>query len=440
MAVNIVITDAGRAEIINAENTGTAPVEITEIGVGTGQYTATPSQTALQNETKRLTTFSGDGIGDDIIHLSIRDESSDAYLVYEFGLYTESGTLFAVYSQSSGPIINKTASSILLLAVDIALKTIDPDSLTFGDTDFLNPPATTQTQGVIQLAEQSEVNDGSSSNKAVTPETLHARTANTTRTGLIARATQAESEAGSNNSKAMTPLTTKQQIDSRQATQAEAEARTNNTKLLTPLRGDQLVKSMRATQGQAEAGTSNDVLMTSLRTKQAIDLFKSTLGTAADRDTGTASNQVPLNSDLGTAAMRNAIGAGDVYARGGILGTVSQSGGAPTGAIFQRGSNSNGEFVRMADGTLIMTRVIPIGEFDWTLNGVPQDFPFPAVTTGFTFVPCSVSFSSSGDSSQWNRYDSITLMSGTSNWRVVVRGSFSASVQSIALKAIARWF
>jgi hypothetical protein len=38
-----------------------------------------------------------------------------------------------------------------------------------------------------------------------------------------------------------------------------------------------------------------------------------------------------------------------------ILGTVSQSGGSPTGAIIERGSNSNGEYVRFADGTQICT-------------------------------------------------------------------------------------
>jgi phage-related tail fiber protein len=184
-AVNIVITDAGRAEIINAENTGTAPVLISEIGVGTGQYTPTASQTALQNETKRLTTFGGDSVGDDIIHLTIRDEGPDAYLVYEFGLYTQSGTLFAVYSQTGSPIINKTSTSILLLAVDIALKTVNPESVTFGVTDFLNPPATTERQGVVQLATNAETITGTDPNKAVTVAGLHNKTATTSRRGVV---------------------------------------------------------------------------------------------------------------------------------------------------------------------------------------------------------------------------------------------------------------
>ena len=39
-----------------------------------------------------------------------------------------------------------------------------------------------------------------------------------------------------------------------------------------------------------------------------------------------------------------------------LLGTVSQSGGVPTGAVIERGTNSNGEYVRFADGTQICWR------------------------------------------------------------------------------------
>lgn len=41
----------------------------------------------------------------------------------------------------------------------------------------------------------------------------------------------------------------------------------------------------------------------------------------------------------------------DHYKKSNILGTVSESSGVPTGAIVERGSNSNGEYVRFADGT-----------------------------------------------------------------------------------------
>jgi hypothetical protein len=44
---------------------------------------------------------------------------------------------------------------------------------------------------------------------------------------------------------------------------------------------------------------------------------------------------------------------GHSFHQGNILGTVSQSAGVPTGAIIERGSNSNGEYVKYADGTYV---------------------------------------------------------------------------------------
>jgi hypothetical protein len=59
------------------------------------------------------------------------------------------------------------------------------------------------------------------------------------------------------------------------------------------------------------------------------------------------------------------------YHAGNILGTVGQSGGVPTGAIIERGSNSNGEYVRFADGTQICVASLtyPAGaeSMTWTL-------------------------------------------------------------------------
>ncbi|MGP7732922.1 hypothetical protein [Oceanimonas smirnovii] len=45
------------------------------------------------------------------------------------------------------------------------------------------------------------------------------------------------------------------------------------------------------------------------------------------------------------------------YDQGNIIGPVSQSNGMPTGAIIERGSNSNGEYVKYADGTLFCKSV-----------------------------------------------------------------------------------
>ncbi|MBD3814250.1 MAG: tail fiber protein [Betaproteobacteria bacterium] len=174
MSLIITITDAGRAEIVNAENTGTTPVLITEIGFGDGQYVPDRTQTALQNETKRISTLSGQVVAPDTIHVTAQDASADAYNVGEFGLYTDSGTLFAVFSQqaAAGWIIEKSSVSTLLLATDIIFSNINAASLAFGDAAFLNPPATTTTQGVVELATSAETQAGTDTARAVTPKGL----------------------------------------------------------------------------------------------------------------------------------------------------------------------------------------------------------------------------------------------------------------------------
>lgn len=168
-SLQITITDAGRAEVINAANNGTAPITITQVGVGTGQYSPDPAATALQAELKRLDTISGTVVADDTISVTITDESNDAYTVNEFGLYTGSGTLFAVYSHPTDSVVQKSTSGNLLMTVDVVLSTLDATNLTFGDTSFSNPPASETVKGVIELADEAEALEGLDDVRAMTP-------------------------------------------------------------------------------------------------------------------------------------------------------------------------------------------------------------------------------------------------------------------------------
>lgn len=76
----------------------------------------------------------------------------------------------------------------------------------------------------------------------------------------------------------------------------------------------------------------------------------------------------------------------EIFTQHNILGTVSQSDGIPTGAIIQRGSNSNGEFVRFADGTQLcwvlkaVQLADPVAQTDMTLS---YPASFLGVPTGF---------------------------------------------------------
>ena len=81
-------------------------------------------------------------------------------------------------------------------------------------------------------------------------------------------------------------------------------------------------------------------------------------GTAALVDTGTAADEVPLNSDLGSASLVDAIGSGDLYGRDSILGTVSETAGVPTGEIFESYESNGFSVIKYASGDMIMRKTV----------------------------------------------------------------------------------
>lgn len=169
MALTVTITNAGRAELINAQNTGTNAAVIDRIGVSSVHAAGDLKLlTVLPNERKRLTTIGGEVVADDVIHVTINDTTADTYTLRAFGLYFASGTLFAVCT-SVDPIMEKAAAAMLLQAVDITLTTLDTASIEFGGAGFTNPPATTERMGVVELATVDETIAGTDAVRAVTP-------------------------------------------------------------------------------------------------------------------------------------------------------------------------------------------------------------------------------------------------------------------------------
>ena len=170
--LSITLTDAGRAALINAQNTGTVALSITQVGVSPTHTAGDLSgAVAIPGELKRLNSFGGDVVADDTLHLTIRDESADTYSLRSFGLYLSDGTLFAAYSQAV-TILEKSSSAMLLLATDIVLASLTTAMIEFGDTSFINPPATSSTPGVIEIADQTEVDAGARNDVAVPPSRL----------------------------------------------------------------------------------------------------------------------------------------------------------------------------------------------------------------------------------------------------------------------------
>ena len=77
MPVNITITNAGRAAIVNAQNNGTDPVTITQVGLSSIAIVPAATPVALTGEFKRIATLSGAVVAADTIHLTMTDESAE---------------------------------------------------------------------------------------------------------------------------------------------------------------------------------------------------------------------------------------------------------------------------------------------------------------------------------------------------------------------------
>ena len=170
-ALPLIITTAGLARFTAAQVDDDIDLGITSFGLTDQTFVAAPTLTALPGQFREVDTISGEAVGDNIVHMIVRDAAELSYTVRGFGLFLEDGTLFAVYGQEE-PLFEKAAATTMLLAVDMAFPTGDVSSITFGDTNFLNPPATTARAGVVRLATPAEAIAGTSNQIAVTPSAL----------------------------------------------------------------------------------------------------------------------------------------------------------------------------------------------------------------------------------------------------------------------------
>ncbi|PTR08920.1 MULTISPECIES: hypothetical protein [unclassified Novosphingobium] len=169
-ALVLQITDVGRAAMVDPAG-GTRTVHIVEAGLTQAAFVAAPTLEALPGEFKRIDTVSGLAVAPDTVHLTLRDSGTDSYAVRGIALYLDDGTLFAVFGQPD-PILEKAAAATFYLAIDWTLAAADVAAITFGDTSFLNPPATETVSGVAQLATIAEALAGAVGDKIITPAVM----------------------------------------------------------------------------------------------------------------------------------------------------------------------------------------------------------------------------------------------------------------------------
>lgn len=294
--LRLIMTTAGQTRFAAAQLGNATDLRVAAVGLTDSVFVAAPTLTALPGEFRRIGAISGAQVGSNIVHMIVRDDAVLTYQLRGFGLFLSDGTLFAVYSQAT-PIGQKSDVASLMLAIDIAFPAINVASITFGDTNFLNPPATTETKGVIELATDAEVAVGTDPNLAVSPKSLQSRLAamfsgrRVNAAGLatgggdlsgdvtitVSAATALEADAGTTATKAVTPaslvnilasiaarvqqtrrvntsglatggasLSTDMTIDVPTATAAEAMAATIATKAVTPFSLSSIIAAIAA--------------------------------------------------------------------------------------------------------------------------------------------------------------------------------------------------
>lgn len=169
--LEVVIPTAARSYIA-AETAEERSVTIGYAKVGSGVWTPDGTAADLQMSIKTIADIHGANVGDDVIHVTIIDDSVDAYDVNEVGLYFPNGQLFAVAS-SSNYIIRKVSSTAIRIYFDISIADLGQAEITFGGVVLDNPPATTATQGVVRLADVTALENFEQSPLAVTAQGLH---------------------------------------------------------------------------------------------------------------------------------------------------------------------------------------------------------------------------------------------------------------------------
>lgn len=201
-------------------------------------------------------------------------------------------------------------------------------------------------------------------------------------------------------------------------------------------------------QVEAETGTATTRrIFTSQRVRQAIVAWWNSASTVFGRSlvgSADASSGRTLLG-LGSAATRPALGTtGALYSRDSILGTITQSAGVPTGAIIERGSNANGQYVRLADGTQICTIKTLSGGASSSASSFDIAWTFPATFVNADYVASAIHNTQAGISSaaRGGGFESISHAVGSCVIRYSTPGSVSQTISSLDIQcaAIGRWY
>lgn len=180
--------------------------------------------------------------------------------------------------------------------------------------------------------------------------------------------------------------------------------------------------------GHAEMGLAGD---TAFSVKVSPDGSTWTTALSLDPATGLAQGAAVQASATDTTAGR-LMRADYGYGPGNLLGAVTQAGGVPTGAAIERGSNANGAYLRLADGTQLCWHRLTSSassEIDWVFPMVFSDAAYILVGSPDT--------STGGLVPHFPLFNNSSPALGRLN---VVDSSGTRVVREVCCLAIGRWF
>ena len=194
-----ILTDLGQALLADAIASG-APLPLTYMAVGDGAglpVTPQPEMTALVNEVHRAPLnqlFVDPTAANQIVAEMVMNETIGGFWIRELGLYDETGTLFAIANapDSYKPLLEQGAGRALLTRMVLIVSDtaaveliINPDTVmasrAYVEAKIAehaasrdHPAAIEGAQGMIPLATQAMVDEGTDHTSAVTPQTASA--------------------------------------------------------------------------------------------------------------------------------------------------------------------------------------------------------------------------------------------------------------------------
>ena len=125
------ITDAGKRGALNT--TGDAvnlSVNLTHVAIGSGRYTPTGKETKIKTLIAKIATASGEVDASNTLQFSATIYADKITPVYELGLLTEDGTLFAIAAAINEPLFTLYPNVTFVVAFGLALNEASADKVT----------------------------------------------------------------------------------------------------------------------------------------------------------------------------------------------------------------------------------------------------------------------------------------------------------------------